>query len=97
MDLTNLTNISSIQGLAFYTNNSVDGVLFSGGIFVFFIILLVSLLRFDISFPAALAVSGWSIFIVSLFFWFAHLLPTLVVLAFLLISGFSVLFLYANR
>jgi hypothetical protein len=43
MDFTNLTNVSTMQGVAFYTNNLTDGLLFTGGIIAFYIIILLYL------------------------------------------------------
>jgi hypothetical protein len=97
MDTTNLTNISSLQGVAYYTNEATGGILFSGGLIVFFFIVLMVSLRSNEDFANALAVASWSMFLVSVFFWFAHLTPTMLSLAFLFIAGFSVLYLYASK
>lgn len=97
MDLTNLTNTTTLQGLAYYTNNAVDGVLFTGGMIVMFIIILMTLLRFEQPFENALAISSWVSFIFSVFFWFAKLLPTIIPLMFLMITAFTTLYLYSSR
>jgi hypothetical protein len=97
MDTTNLTNISTLHGVASYTNSMTDGLLFSGGLIVFFFIVLMVSLRNNEDFGNALAVSSWVMFLVSIFFWFAHLTPTILSLAFLFIAGFSVLYLYASK
>jgi hypothetical protein len=97
VDFTNLTNATSLQGIAYYTNSMTDGILFMGGIIVFFIIILVTLVKNDEPFENALAVASWSMFIVSLFFWFANLLPTLIPLAFLFIAALDTLYLYSSR
>lgn len=97
MDLTNLTSGSqTLQGVALWTNNNVNGVLFTGGLIVFFIIIVMALQRYAEPFENILAVSGWSMFIVSLFFWFAHLVPTLLVLFFLLMAVVGTFQMYAS-
>ena len=45
MDFTNLTNVSSMQGVAYYTNNQTGGVLFGGAMIVFFIVILMYLYK----------------------------------------------------
>lgn len=96
-DLSNLTGVDTVQELMFFTNNAVSGILFSGGMAVFFFIILVALLKNNEPFENALAVASWVMFVVSAFFWLAHLLPTIVPLAFLVIAAFDLLYLYASR
>ena len=97
VDLTNFTNVSTLQGLVYETNNAVGSVLFSGGMIAFFIIILMVLFRNGEPFENCLAVAGWSMFVVSLIFWLGHLVPTLLVLAFLAISAFTTLYLYTTK
>jgi ABC-type Fe3+-siderophore transport system permease subunit len=97
VDLTNFTNVTTLQGLVYETNNVVGNILFTGGMITFFIIILMTLLRNGEPFENCLAVSGWSMFVVSLIFWLGHLVPTLLVLAFLMISAFSTLYLYTTK
>jgi hypothetical protein len=96
MDLTNMTNVSSLQGVAVFTNDMTGGILFNGAMLVFFIIILVVLTKNDEPFENALAVASWSMFIISAFFWFAELVPTISVLAFLFIAAFTTLYLYTS-
>ena len=97
MDTTQFNNITTLQGLATYTNSATDGLLFTGGVIVFFIILIMILIRNDQPFENALTVSAWAMFMVSLFLWFAGLLPTITPLAFLFLAAFGTLYLYASR
>lgn len=93
---TGLSNITSLQGMAYYTNNAVDGVLFTGGIIVLYIILFMVLLKNDEPFINVLAASSWIFFIISTLLWMANLLPTLIPLAFLILAAFSVLYMYSS-
>jgi len=97
VDMTNLTNITSLQGIATYTNSMTDNILFNGGILVLFIIMLMVLSRNDEPFINTLAISSWSCFILSAFLWLSHLINTLFVLGFLFIAGFSVFYLYSSN
>jgi hypothetical protein len=100
VNVTGISNITSLQGLAFYTNNAVDGILFSGGIIVLFFVMLMVLLRnasYEEPFVNVLAVSSWSMFLISAFFWLAHLVPTIMPLGFLLLGAFSVLIMYSQK
>lgn len=97
IDLTNVTNSTTLQGLAYYTNNMTDGILFIGGIVAMFIIMLMVLIRNQQPFENALAISSWTTFIVSVMFWFAKLLPTIIPLMFLMFTAFSTLYLYSSR
>jgi hypothetical protein len=96
VNTTGISNITSFQGLAEYTNTGVGGLLFEGGMVVFFIIMLVVLTK-NFSFEDALLVSAWSMFTISLFFWLAHLISTITPLAFLFIAGASTLYIYTSR
>lgn len=96
INTTGLTNITSLQGIAAYTNDATSGILFTGAIIVFFFIITLILAEKN-PIEHALAVSSWSMFIISLFFWLAHLIPVIVVLPFLFIAGFTTLYLYATR
>jgi len=97
VDMTNLTNITGLGSLAKFTNNSTDGVLFTGGLIVFFIIILVGLFKNGEPFENALVVSSWSMFIVSILFWYGELVPPLVPLGFLVTAAVSVLILKTSQ
>ena len=97
VDMTNLTNITSLQGIAYYTNSMTDSLLFTGGIIVFFFIILMALIKNGEPFENGLAVASWSMFVVSLFFWFAQLVPTGLPICFLIVAAFDTLYLYASR
>lgn len=97
MDVSNITNISGFAEMASFTNNAVDGILFSGGLIVFFIIILMVSIRNGEPFENVLAASSWVMFVCSMFFWFAHLVPTSLPIAFLIVSAASTLILYASR
>lgn len=97
INMTGLDNVTSLQGLAFYTNNAVDGVLFTGGLIVLYLVMLMFLSRRGEDFANVLAVSSWSFFLVSGFFWLAHLITTLLPLLFLFLAGFSTLYIYASK
>lgn len=94
MNMTNLTNVDSLQGLAVFTNNQTGGVLFMGGIIALFIVMVMVLLKNNEPLPNVLSISGWLMFVISCFFWFAGLLSTLFPLLFLIIAGISTLILY---
>lgn len=95
--MTNLTNVTTLQGLAAYTNNYTNGVLFDGGMFVFFIILLMGLLKFNNDFEASIMISSWSMFVVSSLFWLAHLVSIIVIIGFLILAALSALYINFNR
>lgn len=101
VDFTNLTNTSTMQELVYYTNNSVDGALFTGGIIALYIIILMFLYRnmeqngYD--FGAVFTASSWVMFVISGFFWYAELVSTLIPLMFLLFSAFGTIYIYASR
>ena len=46
VDLTNFTNVTTLQGLVYETNSSVGGILFTGGMITFFIIILIHTYRY---------------------------------------------------
>lgn len=97
VDMSVIGNITGLQGLAYYTNNAVDGVLFQGGVIVLFVVMMMVLMKNDEPFINAFAVSSWSMFVLSGIFWFAQLVPTIFVLGFLFCAAFSVLYLYASK
>ena len=97
MNTTGLTNITGFQGIAEYTNNATSGLLFNGGIIILFVIMLIVLMRNESeNFLNVLAVSSWSFFIISIFFWFAHLTSTVLVLGFLFAAGVATFMIYAT-
>ena len=97
MNTTALQGINSLQGLAVYTNTQTDGVLFFGGLVALYIVALMVLLRNEENLVNALAISGLSFFILSLFFWISELVAVVLPIMFLSISIVSTLFLYSNR
>ena len=97
MDLSNFTNLSGMGELAVATNNAVDGILFSGGLFVFFVIILMVSLRNGELFENVFPMASWIMFVVSLFFWFARLVPTGVALIFLACAAVGTFLLYVRR
>lgn len=97
MNTGNFTNITSLQKLAYVTNNYVDGILFSGGIIIFFIIILMLLLKNEQPFPNALAVSSWSMFMISMLFTFSSLIPMIMPIGFLIMASFTTLYLYTSN
>jgi len=96
INTTGLSNITSLQGIAAYTNDATEGILFIGAIIIFFFILTMILAEKN-PIEHAIAVSSWSMFIISLFFWLAHLIPVIAVLPFLFIAGFTTLYLYSTK
>jgi hypothetical protein len=101
VDLSNYTDVGNVQNLALAVNNDVGGILFVGGMFAFYFIIL--LITYRISerngedFGVPFTATSWVMFIVSGFFWFAKLLPVVIPLLFLFISAFGVLYLYASK
>ena len=96
VNMTNISGIDSFQSLAYFTNNSVDGILFSGGIVVLFFIMLMVLNKNGEPFINSFTVSSWSIFIISVLLWYAELVPIIFVLGFLTCTAFGTLMLYAG-
>lgn len=94
VDTTNLTNISGLAELAYYTNNMTEGLLFIGGLIVLSIVLMVALSRNGEPFINALTTTGWLFFLVSMFFWVAELIPIEIGLGYLFIAGIGTLILY---
>ena len=58
VNMTAVSNITSLQGIAYYTNNMTNGLLFTGGMVVFFIIILVALVKNGEPFENGLAVAS---------------------------------------
>lgn len=97
VNTTGINNITSLQGLASYTNTMTDGLIFTGGIIAIYIIMLIILTKNDEPFINAFTVTSWIMFLTSIFFWFSNLIPTLLVVAFLVFSAFGTLTLYTQR
>jgi len=98
IDTSNFTNLTSLQAVAQFTNNSVDGVLFTGGMIVFFIILLMFLIKFNqMPFENNFTVGSFVMTFVSTFFWYAKLLPTAVPLIFLAFTVVGTFMLYGSK
>jgi hypothetical protein len=58
---------------------------------------LFGVLRSGELFEHALAIASWSMFVISLFFWFGELIPTFLPLLFLLMAGISTFYIYSSR
>jgi hypothetical protein len=97
MDIGNITNMSSIQSVVYYTNNATDGILITGGVIVFFIIILMILIKNGEPIENAMAVTSWAIFLFSAMLWYAHLLDVKLMLLFLFLTAATSLYLYATR
>jgi hypothetical protein len=101
MDFTNLTGANTMQKIAYYTNNQVDSILFSGGMIVFFVIILMYLYNNmennGYSFVGIFTVSSWVMFVISGFFYLANIVPTLLPLMFLIFSAIGTIVLYSSR
>ena len=97
VDTTNLTNITGLQGIAYYTNSMTDGLLITGGIIVLSIVMMIVLSKNQEPFVNVLTSTGWLFFLISMFFWAAQLLPIEVGLGYLFIAGFGTLALYYQQ
>lgn len=97
VNMTNVSGIENLQGIAYYTNNMTNGILFTGAMIVFFFIIAIILVKREEPFANILSVSSWSAFIFSIFFWYAELVPTIVPLSFLFLAVFGVFMMYADR
>lgn len=97
MDTTMFSNLTSLQEVAYYSNDQTQGLLFGGGIVVLYFIMLLVLSKQDEPFLNSFTVSSWTMFILSAFLWLAHLCPSILVLAFLFLAGLGVLVLYASK
>jgi hypothetical protein len=97
MNTTLINNITDFQTLASATNSAVDGILFTGGMLVFYIIMIVIFIRYDQPIENAVTSSSWIMFMIAGLFWYAELVPTLIPLAFLFIAGLGVLYLNTSK
>lgn len=97
INTTLINNITTLGGLANASNNFSDGILISGGIIVLYIITIMVMLKYEQPLENSLAISSWSFFIIATLFWFGNLVSIKIPLVFLLLSAFSVLYLYASR
>lgn len=87
-----------MQQVASVVNDNTDGILFTGGMIVFFVILVMQFMnRSDMPIENNISVSAWIMFIISGFFWYAHLIYTIVPLSFLGIAAISTLFMYSSK
>ena len=93
----NLENVTGFGKLALYTNDATGGVLFSGGLIVFFIIVLVLLLKYDRPFEEALTVASWSFFMVAVMFWIGGFVALAFPLFFLAVSALGTLYLFSSK
>ncbi len=96
VDMTNISSIDSLQGLAYYTNSMTGEILFTGGVVVLYFVMIMVLLKNDTPFINGFTAASWSMFVLSGLLWFAELVPTIFVLGFLIASAFGTLFLYAS-
>lgn len=90
MGLINICNGAALN--SFYTitkcvNDTSGGLLITGGIFAFYIIILMASKKYSNTFLEIWVATSWVMFLASGFLAFAQLLNILVVLAFL---GFSI-------
>ena len=97
IDTSNFSGLSSMQDMAFATNNAVGGVLVNGFIIALFFIILIGLLRRDEFRENALLVASWVTFLVSMLLWAAKLTIPQYPLAFLTLAAITTIYLYATR
>jgi hypothetical protein len=95
----NTTGINGLGKLALWTNNEVGGILFDGGMIVFFVILLVIYNKSSDNpdMESAFTLSSWGMFIASALFWVGGLVDGIIPLVFLIFSAFGTFYLYASR
>lgn len=96
VNLANVSNASSLYNIASYTNDNVGGLLFDGGMVVFFVILLFVSRRFNYPLEYSFAVAGWVCFLASAFFWYSALVSGVLVFLFLAVAAFSSLYIYGQ-
>jgi hypothetical protein len=97
MNLTNFTSgLNGFQGMASQANSVTGGMLFGGGCVVFFLIILMALIRNDRPFDEALLIASWSMFLVSGLFWLAHLVYDGVPIAFFIVAVLSIIYVRAS-
>lgn len=101
IDLSNYTDVGTVQALTSAVNNEVGGMLVTGGILAFYFIILIISYRVSVrngeDFGVPFTATSWVMFLVSVYFWFAKLLPTGIPLLFLFLAAFGVLYLYASK
>lgn len=97
MNTTLISNITSLQGMTYYTNNATDGILFIGGIVALFFVMLIVLSRTMNNGWGALASSSWIAFILSVFCWFAKLVPTAEVIVFLIVTVVATVLMFSDK
>ena len=97
MNTTGINGIDSLQGLAYWTNTQVSGLLFTGGLIALFIVAVMVLLRNDENILNALTITGWTFFILSLFFWISELVAVVLPILFLSISLVGTILLYSGK
>lgn len=97
-DLSGFTEgMNGLQGMAFKANWASNGVLFTGACVVFFLIILMALIRNEKPFDEAITVSAWVMFVISGLLWLAKLVDDYVPVAFFIIALLGVLYLYSSR
>ena len=94
VNTANFTNLTGLAEVAIYTNNMTDGLLFIGGMITLSIVMMIVLSRNQEPFINVLTATGWTFFLISMFFWAAELLPIEIGLAYLFIAGIGTLILY---
>ena len=94
VNLGNVTDSSNFFDLAFYINNAVDGLLFNGGLIVFFLIILIGSRKFDVKIEHSMAAASWSTFIISGMLWFPHLTSGKLTLMYLAFAAFATAYIY---
>lgn len=91
-NLTTLTNGTTMLDIATYANNSTDGVLFGFFIMALFIIMILSLKRYD--FVHSLFSSSFVCFIIAAIGTYGNLLNIIYPLLFLTITALSAFYIY---
>lgn len=94
-NISSLNNLTGMSDVALFTNDATGGVLITGGLIALFVVFIVVLLRNDkYSIQAVFAAGGWSFFVVSIFFFVAHLVPIAVPLGFLVVAAIGTFLLF---
>lgn len=94
-NLTNLTNSGTLVDVMVYVNNATYQVFTSFSMVCLYFILILALKAWQ--FDHAALVASWVSFLLSLLLTFAGLLNFLFPIGFLMITGFSALYVYMNK
>jgi hypothetical protein len=90
MNISGIQNASGFGEVAVWTNNSVNGLLFTGGLYILFVILLLVFKSKGESIIVSLSAASWIMFIISGLFWFGKMVSWMLPIQFLIVAAITV-------